>query len=90
VAAGLYRAGAASYNLVAPRLACKALERLEPCAGRLARTVLRGEGRRNAPFLPGSQTSSKEKILVWEKIYKNDLLKIMLSSCLPSKAIGQN
>ena len=54
VAAGLYRAGTTRHDLVAPRLAFKALERLEPCAGRLARTVLRGEGRRNAPFLPGT------------------------------------
>jgi hypothetical protein len=28
-------------------------ERLEPCAGKLARTVLRGEWRSNALFLPG-------------------------------------
>ena len=42
MAAGLYRAGEARYNLGTPRLAFKALERLEPCAGRLARTVLRG------------------------------------------------
>ena len=40
MAAGLYRAGEASYNLGTPRLAFKALERLEPCAGRLVRTVL--------------------------------------------------
>ncbi len=53
VAAGLYREGEARYNLGTPRLVFKALERLEPCAGKLARTVLRGEGRRNAPFLPG-------------------------------------
>ena len=33
----------------------KAFERLEPCAGRLARTVLRGEGCRNVSFLPGRQ-----------------------------------
>jgi len=35
-------------------LESKAFERLEPCAGKLARTVLRGEGRSNAPLLPGS------------------------------------
>ena len=29
-----------------------AFERLEPYAGKLARTVLRGEWRSNAPFLP--------------------------------------
>ena len=31
----------------------KAFERLEPCAGKLARTVLRGEECRNASLLPG-------------------------------------
>ena len=34
-------------------LVYKAFERLEPCAGKLARTVLRGEGCRNVSFLPG-------------------------------------
>ena len=30
-------------------------ELLEPCDGRLSRTVLRGEGSRKAPALPGSR-----------------------------------
>lgn len=32
----------------------KAFERLEPCDGRLSRTVLRGLGGSNAPRLPGA------------------------------------
>ena len=35
-----------------------AYERLEPYAGKLARTVLRGEWRSNAPFLPDMECSS--------------------------------
>jgi len=55
VATGYYREGVPRYNLVTPRLAFKAFERLEPCAGKLASTVLRGEGLRNAPLLPGKK-----------------------------------
>ncbi len=41
--------------ILSPRvLPYKALERFEPCAGRLARTVLRGEGYRNVSLLPGT------------------------------------
>jgi hypothetical protein len=40
--------------ILSPRvLVYKAFERLEPCAGKLASTVLRGPGGRNAPRLPG-------------------------------------
>ena len=41
--------------ILSPRvLSFKAFERLEPCAGKLARTVLSGEGYRNVSLLPGT------------------------------------
>ncbi len=47
--------------ILSPRvLVYKAFERLEPCAGKLASTVLRGPGGRNAPRLPGRRRSSKQ------------------------------
>ena len=33
---------------------------LEPCDGKLSRTVLRGEGSRKAPALPGQKNSGKD------------------------------
>ena len=67
MAAGLYREGESTYQLGTPRLAFKAFERLEPCAGKLASTVLRGEGRSNAPFLPGERPKDQ----VMKTVYEN-------------------
>jgi len=40
----------------------KAFERLEPCARKRASTVLRGEGRSNAPFLPGGLRKIRREV----------------------------
>jgi len=48
-------------NRVSP---AEAFERLEPCEGKLSRTVLRGRGGSNAALLPGAgapQTADAER-----------------------------
>jgi len=64
VAVNAYREGATS-NLrrtASPREG--AFERLEPCEGKLSRTVLRGRGGSNAALLPGEAITSDLSIAI--------------------------
>jgi len=51
MAPNVYCEGSVSFQL--HRVLHGAFERLEPCEGRLSRTVLRGRGGSNAALLPG-------------------------------------
>ena len=46
-----------------PRPVKRAFARLEPCAGRLASTVLRGLGASNGPWLPDQPTFATLRLL---------------------------
>ena len=52
MAPNVYCEGSVSFQL--HRVLHGAFERLEPCEGRLSRTVLRGRGGSNAALLPGA------------------------------------
>ena len=53
LAASVYRKGGCYLNHRVTSMPRSAFEGLEPCDGRLSRTVLRGLGGSNAPRLPG-------------------------------------
>jgi hypothetical protein len=53
LAASVYRKGGCYFNHWVTSMPRSAFEGLEPCDGRLSRTVLRGLGGSNAPRLPG-------------------------------------
>ena len=62
----------------------KAFEGLEPCDGKLSRTVLRGKGGRKAPDLPGSllliigTTTSGKRLLIKANIWHQDKIRLFI------------